>query len=223
MTSNKVLKHDKSGFIFLTIILSMLLPAICHAQMPESLFDLFPFTTADKLHIYVDTSEQYKDQKNRLLSTVAVLAKFKPDDKPLVIMERFKEYDGPLIFEYELFALLRFNINNQFDGYLIEEIPDGNMKRSIYCFLYDKTIGYFTQVIEVAYIYGYEGSEGFKESYILDLTDNGTKDIVIMEFTRSSFTTLNDDFVINEYKNSLFLFLRFGQYQEYDGFIPENP
>lgn len=211
-----LLKKVKNPLKFMAacIFLLVFIPASFSIQgkagESDDILSLFTYTNVPKLHVCVDDQAQ-EELKEKQLDRVTLLA-------------RCKEINEQNMFEYDIYASLCFQLDNCFDGYLVEENICATHTK-IFLLVYDRTRGYFTQVIEVAYRYGYEGSGGDKESYFFDLNDDGSRDIVAMEFTESFIPKEENSELTCEYvpnhKNSVLLF-RDGKYREYEGFITLN-
>lgn len=84
-----------------------------------------------------------------------------------------------------LFALRRFYLTSQLEVLLIREYHDGGSEHHIHYVLFDNQKRSLLNTYKLAYSYGYEGGSGNTESWLLDINEDGFKDILTRHWTES--------------------------------------
>ena len=185
-----------------------------YSEDNQYLIEVFPVLNISKYRISINTDYTVRNQKHRLL-------------KKELILSMINQEDEKTIFNWDIFVIGRFIIDPEYDGYLIEEIPDVNAKHKIYCLLFDKKNRYFIQIIELASYYYYEGSSGEKECYIYDLNDDNYLDLIITGYSQSIIpgriinNKRTEDDIIFSSENRILFFVQ-NRFRDFYGYIPMN-
>ncbi|MGB1216407.1 MAG: hypothetical protein ACPG5P_00940 [Saprospiraceae bacterium] len=174
--------------IKLLVFLSLIVCSNSFAQDTTKQFhSLFEEIEPDGLHIY-----SFARVPAIFPSTSTYVYKgLRVDTSFHTIIEDVLYPNHPSGMEYtEFFATYRFYISNKLEALLIREFKAGGREHHIHYLVYDNMNEKLVDSQTLSYAYGYEGGEGLRESWILDLNKDGQRDIV----TRSSSTYTGNEY-----------------------------
>lgn len=89
------------------------------------------------------------------------------------------------IKDSRFYATYRFYLTSKLEVLLLREFHDGGQEHHIHYLVYDHSKNNITEAVKLSYAYGYEGSSGAMESWILDLNKDGQKDILTRSWSHS--------------------------------------
>lgn len=173
---------------FVCLLLAFLLhTAPLQAQSPslKDFYQEFEETQAEDLHIYAfaripadfSTTSRYPFKGARL------------DTSYFSLMEKLLDPYSSYLPEDAFFALSRYYLTGRYEGLLLREYRDAGGEHHIHLLIYDNESQRMVHHQTLAYGYGYEGSMGGQESWIVDINQDGQLDLLSRQWENTSLET----------------------------------
>ncbi len=177
----------------------------CHSKVQAqdfqklySLFEEIEFQELNSLHLFT------LGRRHDLRPTALYPFKGKKIPKEL-----HKLLNATLKKDYELtlYACMRFYINGTTEALIIREYQDSGSESILYFLVYNNKKEEITQSVFLSNCYGYEGGEGATDSWIIDIDNDGQKDILtrgyqVYHIGENADYHRNDTTYIHTWKNN---------------------
>lgn len=147
----------------------------------KEFYSLFSEIEFDVLHVYSFARHPATFQETSTYSFKGI----EVDTSFYVLLIDVLSPIGLNVRSSRFYATYRFYITSTLEALLIREFHDGGQEHHIHYLVYDNVKDKLTQEFKLSYAYGYEGSFGAMESWILDLNKDGQKDILTRSWSQS--------------------------------------